>query len=166
MWRNHDYCNACFRMHKLSFNKEIFEGEEVLWAENQRYKAETNTSKKFKIAKGIKDFTMRLLIQAIEEATEFNFYETARFHKDEPITFIAVANHYCFETPAAKEFREKRWEEIWREINGDDNKWYSGEDFGGKPDFFQRYCHYLHSSGLIHYWEQCEKEKEMEKIFA
>ncbi|HTX87161.1 MAG TPA: hypothetical protein VMC41_03830 [Candidatus Nanoarchaeia archaeon] len=154
----HEHCATCLRMHDVVFTEEIKAGEETLYAETQKFKEAKTFHEKHLIAKRIENFVMKNLIQGIEQATGFNFNQTARAHQGEAVSLSLAGIHYCQETPAAKNFREKRWPVIWNQINSPINKWDSGFDFNCKPDFFQRYCHYLRSSGLIHYWEECEKE--------
>jgi hypothetical protein len=154
----HAHCATCLRMHQVVFTDEIIGGEETLYAATQKLKEAKTFSEKHQIAKRIKDFIMKNLIQGIEQATNFNFNETARAHQGKTIDLGMAGFHYCQETRAAEYFREKRWPEIWKQINSPINKWDSGYDFNCKPDYFQRYCHYLRSSGLIHFWEECEKE--------
>jgi len=147
-------------MHDLVFTEDIFDGEEILYEETQKLKKAKTYSEMRKIARKIKDFIMRQLIQGIEQATGFNFNETAHAHQVEVVNLNLAGFHYSQETSAAKDFREKRWSTIWNQINSSLNKWGSGCDYDCKPNYFQRYCHYLRSSGLIHYWEECEREKK------
>jgi hypothetical protein len=151
------------QMHEVVFTEEILAGEETLYAANQKLKDAKTLSEKIEIARRIKDFIMRNLIQAVEIATNFNFLETVKAHPGESVDFLKTNLHYSLETEGGKEFREIRWKVIWDQINSPLNKWSTGDDIKSKPDFFQRYCHYLRSSGLIKYWLQREKEKDKER---
>jgi hypothetical protein len=151
------------QMHEVVFTEEILAGEETLYAANQKFKDVKTLREKKEIAKGIRDFIMRNLIQAIEVATKFNFLETELAHKGEKVDFNLASFHHAMETDHGQEFREIRWKVIWNQINSPLNKWSTGEEEKCKPDWFQRYCHYLRNSGLINYWLQREKEKDKER---
>jgi hypothetical protein len=157
-------CEHCLEMHEVVFTEDILQYEETLFRESKMFQETKNMSEKMAIGVQIRDFTMRNLIQSIEIATGFNFHETEKAHPQEQVDFLKANIHYSLETEGGKEFREKRWKIIWGQINSPLNKWGSGDEFKCKPDFFQRYCHYLRNSGLIKYWVQRKQEMDEEVL--